>query len=195
MVFPPGRTPPRERGREGEGEHTQVERSHVLPTVLRAAPRVLPRARNKPALLLRVIENFRQTRSKPLPRWLPSHRAGRDCDRSIGNKRARASPDMKICLVVEPSAERSLSNFYRYLSPCDGREVGFQILPSKGKVFARVMTIFESGWTGKIGEGGRELFGGWFVFFLKRKSCFRIGKPWRTNLWRASMKSKFRGEV
>lgn len=86
MVFPPGRTPPREREREGEGEHTQVERSHVLPTVLRAAPRVLPRARNKPALLLRVIENFRQTRSKPLPRWLPSHRAGRDCDRSIGNK-------------------------------------------------------------------------------------------------------------
>lgn len=135
MVFPPTRRAVHhpERERKGEREHTQVERSHVLPTVLRAAPRVLPRARNKPALLLRVIENFRQTRSKPLPRWLPSHRAGRDCDRSIGNKRARASPDMKICLLVEPSAERSLSNFYRYLSPCDGREVGFQILPSKVK--------------------------------------------------------------
>lgn len=137
--------------------------------MLRAAPRVLPRARNKPALLLRVIENFRQTRSKPLPRWLPSHRAGRDCDRSIGNKCARASPDMKICLVVEPSAERSLSNFYRYLSPCDGRGVGFQILPSKGKIFERVMTIFESGWTRKIGREGESCSEVGLFFFEKKK--------------------------
>lgn len=83
MVFPPT---PYTTAREGE--HTQVERSHVLPTVLRAAPRVLPRARNKPALLLllrrrRVIENFRQTRSKPSAAVAASHRAARDCDRSV----------------------------------------------------------------------------------------------------------------
>lgn len=97
MVFPPT---PYTTAREGE--HTQVERSHVLPTVLRAAPRVLPRARNKPALLLllrhrRVIENFRQTRSKPSAAVAASHRAARDCDRSVETSVHHGLLDMKIC--------------------------------------------------------------------------------------------------
>lgn len=52
------------------------------------------------------------------------------------------------------------------------------------------MRIFES--KEKIGN----LLGGWFCFFLffgKEKVASVSGN--RTNLWRASMKSKFRGEV
>ena len=63
--------------------------TYYLP-VLRAAPWVLPRDRNKPALFVRVIENSRQTRTASLAaRCAPHHRG--DCDRPIGNLRS-ASP-------------------------------------------------------------------------------------------------------
>lgn len=124
MVFPP--TPPYTTAREGE--HTQVERSHVLPTVLRAAPRVLPRARNKPALLLllrrrRVIENFRQTRSKPSAAVAASHRAARDCDRSVETVCAPRPSRYENLLwrTSEKSGEAYFSDIFRRRGRSKGR--------------------------------------------------------------------------
>lgn len=74
------------RRRATPGRHSPAtSNTYYLP---RYVPRrVLPRARNKPALFLRVIENFRQTRTANLAWYAAtvgtSHHRW-DCDRPIG---------------------------------------------------------------------------------------------------------------